>query len=119
MSDDLTDDVTPGAGPEASDDAATAVVDASSSPANNRHLVRVVYSVAAVVVVLDQVSKYLAVKYLEGKPPVEVFGEWLRLFFLRNPGAAASQYANMLLGFALCEATGLFGLVIAFIILFG
>jgi signal peptidase II len=90
VSDDLTDDVTPGAGPEASDDAATAVVDASSSPANNRHLVRVVYSVAAVVVVLDQVSKYLAVKYLEGKPPVEVFGEWLRLFFLRNPGAAFS-----------------------------
>jgi len=37
---------------------------------------------------------------------------------LRNPGAAASQTTNLLLGFALCEATGLFGLVIALIILF-
>jgi F-type H+-transporting ATPase subunit c len=37
---------------------------------------------------------------------------------LRNPGAAASQTTNMFLGFALCEATGLFGLVVAFIILF-
>ena len=37
---------------------------------------------------------------------------------LRNPGAAASQNGNLLLGFALCEATGLFGLVLAFVILF-
>ena len=33
-------------------------------------------------------------------------------------GAAATQTTNLLLGFALCEATGLFGLVIALIILF-
>ncbi len=38
---------------------------------------------------------------------------------LRNPGAAAGQTTNLLLGFALCEATGLFGLVVALIILFG
>jgi F-type H+-transporting ATPase subunit c len=38
---------------------------------------------------------------------------------LRNPSAAASQRTNLLLGFALCEATGLFGLVVAFLILFG
>lgn len=37
---------------------------------------------------------------------------------LRNPSAAASQTTNLLLGFALCEATGLFGLVIALLILF-
>jgi F-type H+-transporting ATPase subunit c len=47
-----------------------------------------------------------------------VFGNYLA-GALRNPGAAAGQTANMFLGFALCEATGLFGLVIAFIILFG
>jgi F-type H+-transporting ATPase subunit c len=46
-----------------------------------------------------------------------VFGNYLS-GALRNPGAAASQTGNMFLGFALCEATGLFGLVIAFIILF-
>ena len=32
---------------------------------------------------------------------------------------AAGQTTNLLLGFALCEATGLFGLVVALIILFG
>ena len=47
-----------------------------------------------------------------------VFGSY-RSGALRNPGAAASQSTNLLLGFALCEATGLFGLVVALIILFG
>ena len=37
---------------------------------------------------------------------------------LRNPGAASTQTTNLLLGFALVEATGLYGLVIALIILF-
>jgi len=46
-----------------------------------------------------------------------VFGNFLA-GALRNPGAAAGQTANLLLGFALCEATGLFGLVIALIMLF-
>ena len=38
---------------------------------------------------------------------------------LRNPGAAATQTTTMYIGFALCEATGLFGLLIALIILYG
>jgi F-type H+-transporting ATPase subunit c len=46
-----------------------------------------------------------------------VFGSYLE-GALRNPGAAATQTTNLLLGFALCEATGLFGLVIALIILY-
>ena len=37
---------------------------------------------------------------------------------MRNPSAAQKQFPNLLLGFALAEATGLFGLVIALIILF-
>lgn len=37
---------------------------------------------------------------------------------LRNPSAAPGQFPNLLLGFALAEATGLFGLLIALIILF-
>jgi F-type H+-transporting ATPase subunit c len=37
---------------------------------------------------------------------------------LRNPGAAQSQYGNMLIGFALCEATGLIGFVVSMLILF-
>ena len=47
-----------------------------------------------------------------------VFGNFLA-GALRNPGAAAGQTTNLLLGFALCEATGLFGLVVALILLFG
>ncbi len=46
-----------------------------------------------------------------------IFGNYLA-GALRNPAAAASQFPNLLLGFALAEATGLFGLVIALIILF-
>jgi F-type H+-transporting ATPase subunit c len=47
-----------------------------------------------------------------------IFGNFLN-GALRNPSAAQGQFPNLLLGFALTEATGLFGLVVAFIILFG
>ncbi len=46
-----------------------------------------------------------------------IFGNFLS-GALRNPSAAQSQFPNLLLGFALTEATGLFGLVIAFILIF-
>jgi F-type H+-transporting ATPase subunit c len=46
-----------------------------------------------------------------------VFGNYLA-GALRNPSAAAGQQTNLLLGFALCEATGLFGLVVAFMLMF-
>jgi F-type H+-transporting ATPase subunit c len=38
---------------------------------------------------------------------------------IRNPSAAAGQFGNVLLGFALTEAVALFALVISFLILFG
>lgn len=47
-----------------------------------------------------------------------IFGNYLG-GALRNPSAAAGQRTNLLLGFALAEATGLFGFAIAAIILFG
>ncbi len=46
-----------------------------------------------------------------------IFGNYLT-GALRNPAAAQSQFPNLLLGFALAEATGLFALVVALIILF-
>ena len=46
-----------------------------------------------------------------------VFGSYLQ-GALRNPGAAPQQFTNLLIGFALCEATGLIGFVVAMIILF-
>ena len=45
-----------------------------------------------------------------------IFGSYLS-GALRNPSAAQGQFTNLLIGFALCEATGLMGLVMAFIIL--
>ena len=47
-----------------------------------------------------------------------LFGQFLA-GALRNPSAAPGQFTNLLIGFALAEATGLFGLLIALIILFG
>ena len=46
-----------------------------------------------------------------------IFGSYLS-GALRNPSAAQGQFTNLLLGFALAEATGLFGLGMAFLILF-
>ncbi len=46
-----------------------------------------------------------------------IFGNYLS-GALRNPAAAQSQFPNLLLGFALAEATGLFALVVSLIILF-
>ena len=46
-----------------------------------------------------------------------IFGNYLS-GALRNPGAAQGQFTNLLVGFALCEFTGLLGVVTAFIILF-
>ena len=46
-----------------------------------------------------------------------IFGNYLA-GALRNPAAAQGQFPSLLLGFALAEATGLFGLVVAMMLLF-
>lgn len=46
----------------------------------------------------------------------QIFGSYLQ-GALRNPAAAPQFQAMVWIGFALAEATGLFGLVMAFIIL--
>ena len=50
--------------------------------------------VAAGVVLLDQVTKIIAVARLEGEPPIQLIGEWLQLTFVRNSGAAFSLAGN-------------------------
>jgi F-type H+-transporting ATPase subunit c len=37
---------------------------------------------------------------------------------LRNPSAAPGQFGNLIFGFAVTEALGIFGLVIAFVLIF-
>jgi F-type H+-transporting ATPase subunit c len=46
-----------------------------------------------------------------------VFGNYIS-GALRNPGAASSQFTNLYIGYALCELQGVFGLLIALILLF-
>jgi F-type H+-transporting ATPase subunit c len=46
-----------------------------------------------------------------------IFGNFLS-GALRNPSAAPSQFSNLIFGFAVTEALGIFSLVIAFLLLF-
>lgn len=78
-----------------------------SAPIRDRRLTAVTFGVAAAVVILDQLTKYLAVTYLQNRPPVQVIGTWLQLTFLRNPGAAFSfgtSYTFVFTGIAITVA---------------
>ena len=46
-----------------------------------------------------------------------IFGNYLA-GALRNPAAAASQFSNLIFGFAVTEALGIFSLLIALLLLF-
>lgn len=61
----------------------------------SRSAVRLFIVVAAVVLVIDQVTKVLAVKFLEGEPSTTLVPGLLDLTFLRNPGAAFGQGSSM------------------------
>jgi signal peptidase II len=89
--------------PEASSVPVAHLVD----PAYNRRLVRVLFAVAVGVVVLDQVTKALAVRFLEGQDPIRLIGEFLQLTFLRNPGASfgfGTSYTFIFTGIAIAVA---------------
>ena len=74
-----------------SDDASGAPTTLRPAPSGRRAgLIVVLVAVAIGVLILDQVSKLVAVARLEGRPPVDLIGDWLTLTFLRNPGAAFS-----------------------------
>ena len=72
------------------DESVEGAVTENGRPAGNRRLVILTFAIAAFVVVADQVSKMLAIRYLEGQDPVELLGGLVTLTFLRNPGAAFS-----------------------------
>ena len=48
----------------------------------------VAWSTAALVLIIDQMSKVWAVATLEGQPDRQIIGDLLRFSFVRNPGAA-------------------------------
>jgi signal peptidase II len=50
----------------------------------------VVFTVAAVIVLLDQLSKAWVVSTMPGRAPLHLIGTWLQVTYTRNPGAAFS-----------------------------
>lgn len=60
-----------------------------------RNTAGIAFAVAAVALVVDLVTKQLAVRELTGRTPVEVVGNLLELRLLRNPGAAFSAGASL------------------------
>ncbi len=56
---------------------------------------KLAFVVAAVVLVVDLVSKHLAVRELTDRVPVQVAGDLLELRLVRNPGAAFSAGATL------------------------
>lgn len=61
-----------------------------SRAATSGRLVRLTAVIASVAYAVDQVSKAWALATLTGQPAQELLGPFLRLFLIRNPGAAFS-----------------------------
>ncbi len=53
------------------------------------------FTIAASVLVIDQFTKFLAVIFLEDRPPVPVIGSLAGFTFYRNPGAALGLGSNV------------------------
>lgn len=61
----------------------------------------VTLGVASIVIIVDQVSKVWAVAALEGEPSRNLLGDFLRLTFVRNAGAAFSIAGSYTIVFSL------------------
>jgi signal peptidase II len=55
---------------------------------SGRSATRLVFAVGLVAMLVDVLTKRLAVRELTGREPVDVIGDFLRLRLVRNPGAA-------------------------------
>lgn len=66
-------------------------VAAAQAPLRMRMLV----AIAATILVLDLVTKVIAVRFIDPGDPIEVVGDVVRLTLIRNPGAAFSMATGM------------------------
>jgi signal peptidase II len=73
----------------------------------------VLYGTAAVVLAADQVSKYLVVRNLAGRPPVRLIGSLLELRYATNSGGAFSLLTGAPLFFALMAVAVIGGILYA------
>ncbi|KAA1378691.1 signal peptidase II [Aeromicrobium fastidiosum] len=79
--------------------------------ATTRTHVRLFAAVALVALVLDQVTKVLAVEKLQGRDSIELIPGLLSLSFLRNPGAALSTGAGFTLVLSLIAIAVCIGVI--------
>jgi len=68
--------------------------------------------VAVLVYALDQVTKYLVVQNLSLGQDVDVLGPWLRLHFVKNPGAAFSLATGQTWIFSIAAAAVVVAIVV-------
>lgn len=64
-------------------------------PSLRRRLAITLYAVAAAVYVLDRITKIAAERYLDGRPPVEIFPGVFQLRFTTNPGGAFGVFGGL------------------------
>ena len=83
---------TEGRAPLSGDNASTRPVDGeiSAEPTVQRRRLRLLVTVALLVVLLDQISKYLIVRNMSTREPIALLGGFLTITYTRNPGAAFS-----------------------------
>ncbi|MGO1057337.1 signal peptidase II [Crossiella sp. CA198] len=81
-----------------------------ANPAAPRRL-PLILLVAAVLLVLDQLTKLWAVDALTGQAPIPVIGEFIRFRLLYNPGAAFSLGADSTWVFAILSGVAVIALV--------
>jgi signal peptidase II len=77
--------------------------DADGPP--GRRPLGIFFGVAAGTFLLDVVTKLVAVERLQGRPPVDVIGDFLQLNLVRNPGAAFSTGTSYTLVLSLVAVT--------------
>ncbi|HZD38331.1 MAG TPA: signal peptidase II [Actinomycetes bacterium] len=73
----------------------------------------ILYGIAAVVVAADQLTKYLVVHNLAGRPPVRLIGGVVELRYATNPGGAFSLLTGAPVFFALTALAVIAGILYA------
>lgn len=71
-----------------------------------------VLQIGLAVVIFDQITKVLAVTYLENQNSIKIIGNFLQLSFARNPGAAFSLATGATLAFTVLAVAAAIGILI-------
>jgi signal peptidase II len=85
---------------------------APGAPARSRRMLAL-YGTAALVLVLDQLTKHLVVTNLAGRPPVDLIGEVVQLRYTTNSGGAFSLLTGAPLFFGITAIVIVGGIIYA------